>query len=76
MCRVSMDLNVDKNLDFAIYSLVLSKDHEFSRQELANDIMEYQELDEERLITKISLLLKRWVLSGVLQEHLDTFSRI
>ena len=27
MCKVYMDLNVEKNLDFAIYSLVLSKDN-------------------------------------------------
>ena len=45
MCKVYMDLNVEKNLDFAIYSLVLSKDRgrEFSPEELAQDIIKYQD---------------------------------
>ena len=76
MCKVYMDLNVEKNLDFAIYSLGLSKDkgREFSPEELAQDIIKYQDLDRTLLNTKISLLLKRWVMSGVLQQRLDNFS--
>jgi len=76
MCKVNLDLKIDKNLDFAIYSLVLSKNNEFSPEELAQDIMQYQQLDQNILSKKISLLLKRWVTSGVLQQHLDTFSII
>ena len=76
MCKVYIDLNVEKNLDFAIYSLVLSKDRgrEFSPEELAQDIIKYQDLDRAHLNSKISLLLKRWVMSGVLQQRLDNFS--
>lgn len=76
MCKVNMDLKVDKNLDFAIYSLVLSKKDEFSPEELAKDIMQYQQLDYNILNSKISVLLKRWVGSGVLRQHLNTFSVI
>lgn len=76
MCKVNLDLNIEKNLDFAIYSLVLSKDREFSPEELAEDIMRYQNLDQTFLCSKISLLLKRWVMSGVLQQRLDNFSVI
>lgn len=76
MCKVNLDLNIEKNLDFAIYSLVLSKDREFSPEELAEDIMRYQNLDQTFLSSKISLLLKRWVMSGVLQQRLDNFSVI
>lgn len=74
MCKVNMDLSVEKNLKFAVYSLMLSKHEEFSLNELTEDIMKYQNLDQELLNKKISLLLKNWVISGVLQEHLDTFS--
>lgn len=74
MCKVNLDLNIENNLDFAIYSLVLSKHEEFSQEELAADIMQYQQLDQTILTRKISSLLKRWVSSGVLQQHLGTFS--
>lgn len=76
MCRVKMDLNKDENLNLAIYSLVLSKKEEFSPQDLVHDVRVYQQIDEERLYVKISFLLKKWVNSGMLQEHLDTFSMI
>lgn len=76
MCKVKMDLNKDENLDFAIYSLVLAKKEEFSTQDLVHDVRQYQHIDEERLYTKITLLLKKWVNSGMIQEHLDTFSII
>lgn len=76
MCRVKMDLNKDENLNLAIYSLVLSKKEEFSPQDLVDDVRVYQQIDEERLYSKISFLLKKWVNSGMLQEHLDTFSMI
>lgn len=76
MCKVSMDLRDENNLDFAIYSLVLSKKKEFSPEDLVSDVISYQQIDEEHLTTKVSVLLKRWVKSGVIQEHLDTFSVI
>lgn len=76
MCKVKMDLNKDENLNLAIYSLVLSKKEEFSPQDLVHDVRAYQQIDEERLYSKISFLLKKWVNSGMLQEHLDTFSMI
>lgn len=76
MCKVNMDLSVEKNLKFAVYSLILSKHKEFSLNELTEDIMKCQNLDQELINKKISLLLKHWVMSGVLQEHLDTFSVI
>ena len=34
MCKVKMDLNNDENLNFAIYSLVLSKQEGFLRRSL------------------------------------------
>lgn len=76
MCKVKMDLNKDENLNLAIYSLVLSKKEEFSPQDLVHDVRVYQQIDEERLYSKICFLLKKWVNSGMLQEHLDTFSMI
>lgn len=39
-----MDLSVEKNLKFAVYSLMLSKHEEFSLNELTEDIMKYQNL--------------------------------
>ena len=55
MCKVNMDLSVEKNLKFAVYSLMLSKHEEFSLNELTEDIMKYQNLDQELLNKKISL---------------------
>ncbi len=76
MCKVNMDLNIDANLDFAIYSLVLSKTKEFSPEDLVHDVRSYQPIDEQHVYIKVSTLLKRWVRAGVVQEHLDTFSVI
>lgn len=76
MCKVKMDLTKDENLNLAIYSLVLSKKEEFSPEDLVRDVWVYQQIDKEYLYAKISFLLKKWVNSGMLQEHLDTFSMI
>ena len=76
MCKVKMDLNNDANLNFAIYSLVLSKREEFSAQELVHDVRAYQAIDEQHLYNTVSCLLKKWVNSGMIQEHLDTFSMV
>ena len=76
MCIINMDLSKDRNLDFAIYSLMLSKRDEFTAQDLVNDVLSYQELDREHVSEKVDALLKLWVFTGAIQQHLDTFSVI
>lgn len=76
MCRVTMDLNNKKNLDFAIYSLVLSKRVEFSARDLVQEVKQYQDIADDTLNSRISTLLDRWVESGLVQQHWDTFSVI
>lgn len=74
MCRVDMDLRNEKNLDFAIYSLVLSKRSEFSADELAEEVKDYQNIDDNTLQTRINKLLENWVNSEVIQKHWNTYS--
>lgn len=74
MCKVSMDLNDEKNLDFAIYSLVLAKTEEFSAEDLVQDVRSFQNVDTVKVQSRVEVLMKRWVDSGVVQEHWNTFS--
>ncbi len=76
MCTIKLDLNNTKNLDFAIYSVVLSKTKEFSAEDIIDDVKSYQNIDEDTLHVRISTLLEKWVDSGVVQQHWDTFSLI
>lgn len=76
MCVARMDLNKEDNLNMAIYTLVLSEEHEFSSRDLVNKIEEYQDIDEEKVENQVSSLLKCWVKAGIIQKHIDTFSVI
>ncbi len=76
MCTIKLDLNNTKNLDFAIYSVVLSKTKEFSAEDIIDVVKSYQNIDEDTLHVRISTLLEKWVDSGVVQQHWDTFSLI
>lgn len=74
MCKVALDLTKEENLDFAIFSLVLSQKGEFSSQKLVSEVRRYQHIDEKELMNRVDRLLERWVDSGLVQEHWDTFS--
>lgn len=76
MCIVKLDLNNERNLDFAIYSVVLAKTREFSVDDIISDIKTYQNIDDAILHNRISRLLEKWVDSGLVQQHWDTFSLI
>lgn len=76
MCLVLLDLSNNDNLDFAIYSTVLSKDHDFSIQEIVDNIREYTDIDINKIQERINILFKKWMNDGFLQEGLDTYRRI
>lgn len=76
MCLVLLDLSNNDNLDFAIYSMVLSKDHDFSIQEIVDNIREYTDIDINKIQERINILFKKWMNDGFLQEGLDTYRRI
>lgn len=76
MCIVKLDLNNTKNLDFAIYSVVLSKKKEFTEEDIVSDIKSYQNIDDDILHMRIRTLLEKRVNSGLIRQNWNTFSPV
>lgn len=76
MCLVGMDLNNKENLEFAIYSLVLAKKTEFSKEDIVREVEKFQKLDVQKLEEQTGTLLKTWVSAGLIKQRWNTFSAV
>lgn len=74
MCKVIMNLKEDYSLDFAIYSLVMSKESSFSANDLVEEINGCQVVNTKRIQERVNFLMKKWVKLGIIQETFELYS--
>ena len=77
MCLVKVPLKNERDINFAVYNIILSKGYkEFTIDEIASDLKEYVDWDSERIEIKVKKLIQTWLKSGIIEEHINSFVRV
>ncbi|MFZ5987542.1 MAG: hypothetical protein ACOYWZ_10530 [Bacillota bacterium] len=77
MCLVKVPVKNERDINFTIYNIILSKGHsEFTIDEIAKDLQVYIDWDPEKVEIKVKKLIQTWLKSGIIEEHINSFARV
>lgn len=77
MCNVKLNIENEKDINFAVYNMILSKKHdEFSVEDIVKDLQIYIKKDPTWIENRVKKLFQVWSKNGMLEEHINTFVRV
>lgn len=83
MCNVNLAIKNEKDMNFVVYNIVLSKkNEEFSIEDIVKELKKYldetpTELDKTpvEIERKVKKLFQEWLKNGIIEENINTFVR-
>ncbi|MDQ2087933.1 hypothetical protein RBH29_16000 [Herbivorax sp. ANBcel31] len=77
MCFVKAPVENERDINFIIYNMVLSKKHkEFTIDEITNELQDYIDWEYQKIELKVKKLVQIWMKSGIIEEHINSFVRV
>lgn len=76
VCDVKLNILDDKDINFAVYNIILSKGNtEFTVDEIANSMKNYIDWTYDVTELRVKQLIRSWLKSGMIKQDINTFTR-